>query len=125
MLNLFNKDKKYPPFETLQGFAHKDNYFVRTAQWRRLNKQMITVTDPRGPRMLTMDQWPQIAFLESDGQRTVTEFVHYLAGAYIGPVPANLDQTVVGELEKLVGYGIIAFRDQKGRPESVFDQPVG
>jgi hypothetical protein len=51
--------------------------------------------------------------------------VYNLAGAYSGQIPANLDQTVVGELEKLVGYGIIAFRDQKGRPESAFDQPVG
>jgi hypothetical protein len=124
MFNLFKKEKKYPPFETLQCFEDKDKYFVRTARWRRLNKQLITVTDPLGPRMLTMDRWPQLVFLESDGQKTVTEFVYYMAAAYSGQIPANLDQTIVQELVKLVGYGIIAFRNQKGKPETAFDQPA-
>ena len=125
MFNLFKKDKKYPSFETLQCFEHKDRYFVRTASWRRLNKQLITVTDPLGPRVLTMDPWPQIVFLNSDGQKTVTEFVYSMAGAYSGQVPVNLDQTIVQELVKLAGYGIIGFRDQKERPEPAFDQPAG
>ena len=85
---------------------------------------MITVTDPRGPRMLTMDPWPQIVFLESDGQRTVSEFVFCMADAYSGAIPANLDQTIVDELEKLVGYGIIAYTCEKGRPAAEFDQPA-
>jgi hypothetical protein len=92
MFNLFKKDKKYPPFETLQCFEEKDKYFVRTAQWRRLNKQSITVTDPLGPRMLTMGRWPQIVFLESDGQKTVTELVYHMAGAYSGQIPPNKPQ---------------------------------
>ncbi len=75
--------------------------------------------------MLTMDPWPQIVFLESDGQKTVTEFVYNMAGAYSGQIPTNLDQTIVQELVKLVGYGIIAFMDQKRRPETAFDQPAG
>ena len=84
---------------------------------------MITVVDPHGPRMLTMDPWPQIIFLESDGQRTVAEFIHYMAGGYSGAIPEELDKTVIDELLKLIDYKIIKFSDEKRRPDPQFDVP--
>jgi len=122
MFNFFKRSRKFPPFETLASFAHKDLYFVRTAQWYPLDKRMITVVDPHNPRMLTMDPWPQIIFLESDGQKTVAEFIYYMAGEYSGAIPDELDKTIVDELMKLIDYKIIRFSAEKKRPDAQFDE---
>lgn len=123
MFNFFKRTKKFPPFETLQGFAQKDQYFVRIAEWFPHNREMITVVDPHGPRILTMDPWPQTLFLEADGQKTVAEFIYQVAGQYSGEVPPELDKMIIEELLKLVGYKIILFSAGKRRPDRQFDQP--
>ena len=123
MFNLFKRTKKYPPFETLGSFSKKDLYFVRTAQWMRLDNEMITVFDPHGPRMITMDPWPQTVFLHSDGQKTVAEFIHFVADKYTGTIPENLDKTIIGELLKLIDdYKIIQFSEQKRMPDEQFNK---
>jgi hypothetical protein len=123
MFNFFKKTKKSPRFETLAGFAQKEAYFIRTAQWMTLDKARITVIDPHQPRMLTMDPWPQIVFLEADGQKTVAEFIAYMAGNYSGAIPEELDKTIIEELLKVVDYKIVQFSEKKGRPEARFDDP--
>lgn len=82
---------------------------------------LITVIDPHGPRMLTMDPWPQLLFLEADGQKTVAEFIDYMAGKYSGTIPEALDKTVIEELLKLIAYRIVQFSAEKRRPEERFD----
>ena len=122
MFNFFKKAKKFPRFETLGGFAQKDSYFVRSARWHVLDKKMISVVDPHQPRMFTMDPWPQTVFLEADGQKTVAEFIYYMAGEYSGAVPDELDKTIINELLKLIDYKIIQFSDVKKRPDQQFDE---
>jgi len=73
MFNLFKRSSRYPPFAALRSFPGKDAYFIRVAQWHWLNDEMITVNDPNGPRVLTMDPWPQLVFLAANGQMTVQE----------------------------------------------------
>ena len=87
----------------------------------KLDKTRITVIDPHQPRMLTMDPWPQIIFLEADGQKTVAEFIAYIAGNYSGEIPEELDKTIIEELLKLVDYKIVQLSEKKGRPEARFD----
>lgn len=125
MFNFFKRTKKFPRFETLEGFAQKDCYFVRRARWYVLDKKMITIVDPHQPRMLTMDPWPQTVFLESDGQKTVAEFIYYVAGRYSGATPDGLDKTIIDELLKLIDYKIIQFSQEKRRPDVQFDEACG
>ena len=125
MFNFFKRTKKHPRFETLEGFSQKDAYFVRTAQWYPMGKGLITVIDPRQPRMLTMDPWPQIVFLEADGQKTVAEFIDHMAGKHSGAIPNELDKTIIEELLKLTDYKIIQFSAEKKRPDRQFDEARG
>lgn len=121
MINPFKRTKKRPSFETLDGFAQKDAYFVRTASWYPMGNGLITVLDPHQPRMLTMDPWPQIVFLEADGQKTVAEFIDHMARKYTGAIPAALDRTIIEELLKLIDYKIVQLSAEKRRPDEPFD----
>lgn len=116
MFSFFKKQKYLPAFPELESYVHKDKYFMRIASWGWLNDKMIFVTDPHGPRMLTFDPWLQLIFLEAGGDKTVSEFVYDMAGKYSGPVPANLVQTVIEELDKLLGYRVVQLTDSPQKP---------
>lgn len=123
MLQFFRKKKTVPRFELLEFSAISNKYFIRTASWRKLDKQHIVVTDPHGPRLITLDPWPQIVFLSADGQLTVTEYIYQLATQYSGEIPLLLDKTVLDEIDTLLHYKIIALADSKMRPLPEFDGP--
>jgi len=124
MFSFFKRKPNYPSFTALQSFQKKDAYFIRVAQWYWLNDEMITIIDPHNARMLTMDPWPQLVFLAANGQMTVQEYVHYMADKYSGTIPAELDKTILHELEKLENYRIIQFVNGQQRPESRFELPL-
>jgi hypothetical protein len=68
----------------LQVYEARDHYFIRVAQWRWLSKEMICVVDPHGPRILTLDPWPQLVFLAASGTQTVSEYIYEMASKYTG-----------------------------------------
>ena len=124
MFNLFKKkQKQLPRFEILQSSEYRDKYFVRVAQWDWLDKEHITVTDPVGPRLFTLDARPQLVFIAANGQMTVTEYIHFMAGKYSGEAPGILGQRVINQIETLLGYRIIELRDTKSRPEPQYELP--
>lgn len=84
-----------PRFETLEGFAQKDWYFIRTAQWMVMDNTTITVAG----------------------------FIEYMSGKYSGKIPEILDKTIIDELLTLVDYKIIQLSKVKGRPDARFDEP--
>ena len=124
MFNLFRKNKKYPPFPALAEFDKKDLYFIRTAEWDFLSNQVIYVNDPCGPRVLTLDPWPQLVFIGANGVLTVSEYVHYMADKYDSAIPDALDKTIIHELNTLLNYKIIAFSAIKQRPRRGYDMPL-
>ena len=120
MFNPFKKKKKYPPFTTLATFDKKDFYFFRVAQWDWLNNKMIYANDPHGPRVLTFDPWPQIIFLDANGQLTIAEYVFHTANKYTNEIPGDLDKTIIDELNKLLSYKLVALNDkQKQLPREI------
>jgi hypothetical protein len=123
MFNFFKNKKNYPAFATLQSFTNKDLYFVRIASWDWLDEQRITITDPHNPRVFTLDPWPQVVFLEANGQLTIAETIYQLADMYSGEIPAELDATFISEIKKLVIYGIIEFSETKRAPLPAFNLP--
>ena len=124
MYNLFKKTKKYPPFPVLDAFDKKDHYFIRTATWDFLNAETVYVNDPYGPRVFTMDPWPQLVFLGANGVLTVTEYVHYMADKYSGQIPSGLDKTILHELNGLLDLKIVEFSRVKQRPKREHDMPM-
>ena len=113
MFSFFRKKGPLPPFNDLRSSPIKEKYFVRTCQWRWLDKTAITVIDKEQPRIITLDPWPQLVFLEATGDKTISEFIHYLAGQYTSKIPPELDITVLSEIETLLGEKMIELKNEK------------
>lgn len=112
----FKKDKSVE-FNTIKAYVNKDKYFVRTKSWDWLNEKQIYVANVLNnkPTMITMEPWPQEIFLDADGQITVSEMVELASKMYLDsnmPIPPNLDQIIIDELESLVfELSIIELKD--------------
>jgi hypothetical protein len=104
MFNFLKKKKSaLPPFKVLATHPYKDKYFYRVAPWRYLdNHGTITITDPNQPRMLTLDPWPQLVFLDAKGSMSVGQYVEHMATLYTSPIPANLDEAIIETLDILL-----------------------
>ncbi len=127
MFDLINKlfPKKDPEFDHLKEFEFKDKYFYKTATWTIYDKGKICIIDPNSPRMITLDEWPQIIFLEAKGKLTVAEFVNYMASQYTSAIPKRLDETIIQELTALFNERLIAYSDSAVTLDPAFDEPVG
>lgn len=83
MLGIFKRKKRQmPPFNDLNNSPLRGKYFIRLAPWDWLNQEMIHVFDLNSPRVITLDPWVQLVYLEADGQKTVPEFVYQIASGY-------------------------------------------
>lgn len=102
MLNFFKRKKVKVFFDELASSPIKDKYFVRTCQWRWLDKNSIVVTDKNQPRVITLDPWPQLVFLGATGEVTISEFVYHMSDMYSNNVPPELAQTILGEITTLI-----------------------
>ncbi|RZK67693.1 MAG: hypothetical protein EOO85_25225 [Pedobacter sp.] len=118
----FKKEK--PAFNVLQAFPHKDKYFYRVAAWDWLTDKHIHVYDPHNPRLITMDDWPQLIFLDANGKLTVTEYVDYMATCYGSKIPNELDQTIINELTTLLDMKLIKFANTQVKLEAKFETPI-
>jgi hypothetical protein len=111
MFNFFRK-KSLPEFKELEASPLKDKYIARTCSWMWLNDTQITVVDKNRPRMITMDPWPQLVYLEATGTKTIRELIYELAKKYSGNVPTGLDSTVLHEINSLLKENIIELKDE-------------
>ena len=123
MFNLFRSNKKLPPFPVLKNFPEKDFYFIRAASWMWTSESQIIAIDQHAPRVVTMDPWPQLIFLAAEGQKTIEEYVYFMAEQYIGKVPAKLDETIITEIQTLLKERMIVLSGTKQRPAPDFDMP--
>lgn len=112
-----------PAFPALAAYEHKNFYFCRVALWNWLDNNRIVVSDPHAPRMITMDPWPQLLFLDATGERTVAEYVDYMAHRYKRDTPEKLDATIIAELEKLVQSRLLILADSPITIHPTHDQP--
>ena len=103
MFGLFKKKNKtsIPAFEALEQSPLRDQYFGRCANWGWLDQKMIFVIDPVQLRMLTMDFWPQVVFLDANGQRTIRDYVYFMASRYSPEegIPPELHLTILEAIE--------------------------
>lgn len=112
-----------PAFPALAAYEYKDYYFCRVARWNWLDNTHIVVKDPHAPRMITMDPWPQLLFLDASGKLTVAGYVDYMAHRYQRNTPDKLDATIIEELEKLVQMKLLALSEQPISIQPAHDQP--
>lgn len=110
MFNLFKKkERTLPPFKALEESKIKDQYCVRTTQWDWLDDNAIYVIDNNAPKMITMDLWPQLVYIEADGQKSISELIYGMASQYSReePIPEGLDATIIEVIESLLHNRII------------------
>lgn len=89
-------------FEVLEATEFRNKYFYRTQKWDWLTRDRIHVFDSDSPRIIAIDYWPQCIFLEANGQKTVSEFVYFIASKYPkGQVPKNLDRVLIEQVSRL------------------------
>jgi hypothetical protein len=126
---MFDLIKKYfsnerPYFDSLKAYAKKNKYFYRVAQWDWLTKTQIHIYDPHGPRLITLDIWPQLVFLDAKGQLTVAEYVNYMASQYKSKIPPKLDETIIYQLDSLAKLRVIEYSDIQIALDNKFDLPT-
>ncbi|MBC9929387.1 hypothetical protein [Chitinophaga qingshengii] len=124
-LNFFKKAKPVVPnFEALYHSPLKDQYFYRTRQWLRGNNDNITIIDNTAPRVITMDPWPQMIFLDATGKQTINEYVNFIAGKYKNNVPADLDTTILSMIDLLLKENVICLSTVPREPDPQHQVPV-
>lgn len=112
-------------FQALESSELKDKYFYRIERWDWLTRDMIHVIDSKSPRFITMDYWPQKIYLEAEGQRTLAEFVNYIASKYPkSGIPNNLDKALLEEFNNLIEEKLIAISDYPVNLESSILNPI-
>jgi len=116
MFGIFKRKKReMPPFDDLNNSQLRDKYFIRLAPWDWLNQEMIHVFDLNSPRVITMDPWVQIIYLEADGQKTVHELVYQMASSYSRneAIPHELDKQIIYVIDSLLKDKLIELLDSK------------
>lgn len=124
MFGLFKSNgRKLPEFKKLKESEIKDQYFYRTASWDWLNEDSIRVLDPKSPRIITMDAWPQLVFLEANGQKTIEDLVLHMAKQY-KKIPNELDEVLLHQIDQLIKEGLIALNGEKVKLNENFAGPI-
>ena len=108
----FKKNKDFPPFHSLAASPLKNTYIIRTCEWRWLEKGKIVVNDKNQPRVITLDPWPQLVFLEAKGNKTISQIIHRLAKMYTSAIPEELDVTFLQEVDTLVKERLIELKEE-------------
>lgn len=72
-----------------------------------------------------MDPWPQLIYLEADGQKTVSEFVYDMASKYgkKQPIPEQLDSTIIQMINSLLDDKLIELSTESRKLPYYIDLP--
>jgi hypothetical protein len=124
MFNLFkNKKSKYPSFRVLKNFHKRNFYFLRNAEWVKLDEESILVTSPRSGEVLTLTGWQRLIFLSAVGEHTIEQFIYFLADQYTTEIPFSLDHIVIFEFVEMERINLISLTAAKQMLPKEFELP--
>lgn len=121
------KKTQFPEFTALQSSPIKDQYFYRTAHFHWMDEQhsQVCAMPPGQAKMVTMDDWPQVVFLDALGQQTVAEYTLRLARQYPRKeITSDFDKNILYQIDQLVDIECIALSDRPVRLASEFANPT-
>ncbi|CAD0008110.1 hypothetical protein [Flavobacterium chungangense] len=131
MFNLFKKQNEIPEFNIINKYSKKDMYFSRIRKWDWLNAEQIYISEKYSNekvKMITLDYWSQEMFLDSDGQKTVSEYLQILINQFQKSkmkIPSDLDQFMIEILESLnTDLGAIEFSNKPITLRPEFEKPL-
>ena len=126
MLHWFKKDR-YPEFTILRASLLKGQYFYRTAyfHWTDKQQQHICAMPPGQSKMTTMDDWPQVVFLDALGQLTIAQYTLKLARRFPRrEVNSDFDKNILYQIEQLREIDCVALSGQPVRLTREFATPT-
>ena len=124
MPNMFNfKKSKYPTFRILKNFHKRNFYFLRNAEWSWVDQENILVTNPGTLDIVTLTGWPQLIFTSADGEQTIEEYVHFIAGKYADNIPDTLDQVIIFQILELESKKLLILTNKKQSLTKEFKMP--
>lgn len=127
LFDFFSKDKViYKPSLYFLNHNLKDKYFFRTTCFHYMDDGVTVVAlgNKGAARLITFDDWPQLIFLSATGKITTYQFLMEMAKRYRGRVPERLDLTILEELDKLIGEGIVEIADQSIEIDPEYLAPI-
>lgn len=121
---MFNfKKSKYPNFRILKNFHKRDFYFLRNAEWSWVDQETILITSPGTQDIVTLTEWPQFIFASADGEKTIEEYIYFVAGQYTDNIPDTLDHTIIFELLELENKNLVILTNKKQALPKEFELP--
>jgi hypothetical protein len=123
LFNFFKKEKNAHKFTPIKNFHRKNYYFVRKADWGWLDEEHIFIKDHKRSNVRTLASWGLDIFVSANGDKTVEEFVYFVAALYEEGVPEGLEQTIIFELVRLADLNLIALAREKQMPTQAFNSP--
>jgi hypothetical protein len=94
--------------------AMTTKYPARCVAFRMMNDHVVAVANDR-PALITLDPWPEMVFVASDGEHSIQEMVAAFSTGYDKGAPNELESTestviqVVTQLEK---EGLVRISDK-------------
>ena len=126
MFSWFKKDT-YPEFTALRASPTKDQYFYRTAyfHWMDDAQQQLCASPLGQTKMITMDDWPQMVFLDATGQLTVEQYTLALARRFPRrQVNSDFDKNILYQIEQLQEIRCVALSNQPVQLTREFSEPT-
>ena len=131
MFSFFKNRRELPEFDFIKSYPEKDKYFVRIKKWNWINSEQISLLekDSNGKiKMTTMDYWYQEMFLDTDGQKTISEYLSVLIKQFQDSkmeIPTDLDSFMVETLLSLkTDLNAIEFMDSPTEIKTEFKNPI-
>lgn len=122
--NFFKTSRPVAPvFEDLKKSPIAGHYFYRAAQWYWLTDDRITINDNHAPRVITLDPWPQMIFLDATDKLTISEYTDYVASKYKKQIPADLDTVILSTIERLLKERVICLSLVLREPDPEHNRP--
>ena len=96
---------------------------MRNAEWSSVDQETILVISPGTLDIVTLTEWPQFIFASANGEKTIEEYVYFVAGQYADNIPDTLDHTIIFELLELENKNLVILTNKKQMLPKEFELP--
>lgn len=94
-----------------RAVAMTKRYPSRCATFRMMDNHVVATANDR-PALITLDPWPEMVFLASDGEHTIEEMNAVFSKGYPNGAPKELESTVSSVITQLQKEGLITLSDK-------------
>ena len=90
----------------------RSKYFYRVLIFTKEGETVSVLDRFKENKKVPLEPWLGVVVSLADGQHTLGELVEYLSGSYMGPPPADLEETIESVVKRLVESEVIKLNDE-------------